>query len=134
MLFGMVFCCLCNGVFYLLIWLVSSDFRLFKLYCMSGRVVLCFRGPECSDWCVRGRLILGRIFYGLLKLCIGNICAVRIFYELLQLSCGILSVLHRLDCLYSMSCWIILRNNGSHRCDGSLFFGVVFCFLCNGVH
>ena len=101
LLFWIILCCVCNSVLNLPCWLLPSNYRLFKLLSMSWRVVLCHRGPDSSDRCVRSRVILGRFFNCVFKLSLGNIF-VCIFNELLELSCGLVSGIDRINILYGM--------------------------------
>ena len=61
LLFWIIFCCLCNGVFKLSCWVFPSNCRRFIMHGMSRRVVLRYRGSDCSVGCVCSWLILGRV-------------------------------------------------------------------------
>ena len=118
MLFGILFSCLFNVVFELSCWFLSSKCRLFKLFIVSRRIVLRLLEPDCCDWSVRSGVILGRVFKCLFKLFIGDIFIVCILDKLLELSCWLISGLDGIHILLGMSRGLLLRDNGSHSCDG----------------
>jgi hypothetical protein len=133
LLFGIIFCSFCDGVFKLLGWVLPSGCRRIKLFDMSRRIVLRHHGSYGSDRRLCSGLILSRVVNRLLKLFIGNLFVICIFDELLELSGGLISSLHGIDSLFCMPWGVILRDNGSHSCDGKLLFGILFCSFCNGV-
>jgi hypothetical protein len=106
-------------------WLLSSNGRLFNLHIMPRRVILCRHGPYGSDRSVCTGLLLGRVFNCLFELFIGIIFFICLFNGLLELSRGLLSGLDGIHFVYGLPRRIILRDNGSHSCDGKLCFGVL---------
>ena len=83
MLIGIIFCFFRHRVFKLPCWELPINLRLFKLYFLSRRLILCHHGLDCSDRSLRSGIILCRICYCMFKLYIGIVLLVGIFNELL---------------------------------------------------
>jgi len=130
---GLLFCVIGIRVFELSCGIFSSNCRLVKLYLVYCRIILRYYGPDCSDWSLCSRLILGRIFKCLFKLSIGDIYVIRIFNELLELSRWLFSGLNRLHRVYGMPRRILLRDSRSYSSYRQLLSGIVFSFIIVGV-
>ena len=109
---------ICDSMLKLPRWFLPSDCGFFKLYGMSSGIVLRVDGIDCRDRCLCSWEILVRIFNRLLELLIRIIYIGCIIDKLLELSCGLFSGLDGIHCLCGLSCGFILRDNGSHSCNG----------------
>jgi len=73
----------CIIIFYQLLELpcgiFSSDDRLFELYIMYSRNILCHHWLDCCDGYLRCRVVLGRFFYSLFELLSWEIFIFGIF-------------------------------------------------------
>jgi len=113
--------------------ILPSDCSLFKLYGVPRRLILRYNGPDCSDRSLCSGIILGFIFYLVLKLFFGSVFIVDLFDKLLELSCRLVSGINRINRLQRMPRGVVLRDNWSHSCDKLLRFWIIFSGICNGV-
>ena len=128
-----ILCCIINCVFKLPHRNVSSIYRLLCVHGMSRRLILCYYGPECSNWRLREREILYCIINCVFKLLFRLLFIICIFNKLFELSDRSVSSVNWFHSLYGMSRWLILRHHRPIYSDRCLCSWEIFGCLCECV-
>jgi len=89
---------------------LSSHYRIYGMYSLSRRVVLCHHWPDCSDGYLCCWEILNRLIDHMLKLSRWNFSGVNRIFFMYSMYRRVILCHDRFDCRYRRMCSRILLN------------------------